>query len=270
MRFLRELHKSDPFHLVHSFWLGEASNIAASFARKENLTHILTLMGQDAITKSLNSSVTLSETCKPNLIISLSKFHRIKFKHTFRFQKCETIPWGIDEIKRNEIKRDIDIIGVGNLIELKEFNRFIEIIYLIKKQNPEIKVMIVGKGLLESELKERVKYYQMAENINFTGEIPRAEVLNLLQRSKMLVHTSNYESFGYVLLEALASGCQVVSTPVGYACENDAISTFTTNEEAVNIILKKLTLPLKEIHNLPTMKETVKIYSEIYYNHLTK
>jgi glycosyltransferase involved in cell wall biosynthesis len=51
----------------------------------------------------------------------------------------------------------------------------------------------------------------LAENISFLGITPHNEVLALMQRSKILLHTSNYEGFGAVCLEALYAGAHVVS-----------------------------------------------------------
>ena len=47
--------------------------------------------------------------------------------------------------------------------------------------------------------------------IELTGEKPHHETLALMQRSKIFLHTSCYEGFSTVCLEALYAGCQVIS-----------------------------------------------------------
>lgn len=53
--------------------------------------------------------------------------------------------------------------------------------------------------------------------ITVMDALPRGEVLKLMQRSKVLVHTSSYESQGYVFDEALINGMSIVSDEVGSA-----------------------------------------------------
>lgn len=48
-------------------------------------------------------------------------------------------------------------------------------------------------------------------NIELLGEVDHAEVINLMQRSKVLLHTSAYEGFATVFSEALYAGAHVVS-----------------------------------------------------------
>jgi len=259
-----ELNKLIQFDIIHSFWLGESSCFASSFASINKIPHILTLMGQDAITKSSDARITLHDQGKPEKIITLSAFHKMKFQNFHKNVKSEIIPWGIDEINPSNSERNIDVIGAGNLIGLKNFKRFIEIIRLIREKNPEIKAQIIGKGQQDAELKKEIIKKGLERNIEITGELPRNEVLILMNRSKILLHTSEYESFGYVMAEAMAAGCRVVSTPVGFAYKNDSISTFETNEQATELILQKLSQPVNEKQNIPLMTDTVKSYSEIY------
>ena len=45
----------------------------------------------------------------------------------------------------------------------------------------------------------------------FAGELPHIEVLEMMQRSKIFLHTSAYEGFGSVMSEALYAGDHVIS-----------------------------------------------------------
>ena len=51
----------------------------------------------------------------------------------------------------------------------------------------------------------------MDKIITLAGEVSHPELLRMLQRSRIFLHTSNYEGFGIVCLEALYAGAQVVS-----------------------------------------------------------
>lgn len=54
---------------------------------------------------------------------------------------------------------------------------------------------------------------EIQERINLTGTLPAAEVLDKMQRSKIILSTSRWESFSLVTVEALSRGCSVVCTP---------------------------------------------------------
>lgn len=71
--------------------------------------------------------------------------------------------------------------------------------------------MLIGGGPEKEKLQGLIAARGLAANITLTGELPHAEVLELMQRTKVFLHTSSYEGFGVVFLEALAAGCQVIS-----------------------------------------------------------
>src|SRR5262249_55446220 len=53
--------------------------------------------------------------------------------------------------------------------------------------------------------------------IRFEGLVKRERVLELMSRSRVLLHTSRFESFGFVFVEALSCGARIVSRGVGIA-----------------------------------------------------
>jgi glycosyltransferase involved in cell wall biosynthesis len=123
------------------------------------------------------------------------------------------VPGAIDTalFKPSSAERDIDILGVGSLIPLKQFELFIETVKFLKDYLPNIKAVICGKGPEMHALKDRARSYQLEKNITFKGELTHPEVLEYMQRSKVLLHPSKYEGFSTVLLEALYAGAHVVS-----------------------------------------------------------
>jgi glycosyltransferase involved in cell wall biosynthesis len=90
---------------------------------------------------------------------------------------------------------------------------------LVKQRNPDcsLKLLIVGKGTQETELKKLVKALGLESNTIFTGFINHSEVekyQNMLDIS-VSVSIDNSESFGVAVLEASACGKPVIVTNVG-------------------------------------------------------
>jgi glycosyltransferase involved in cell wall biosynthesis len=204
-----------------SFWLGKCSVIGHRFAKKNGLKHFSWILGQDA--KPGNKNVG---RIKPDgaSLIALSDFIERAFKKNYDIVPQNVIPVGIDTglFCSSEGKREIDILGVGSLIPLKQYDVFLEIIALLKPDFPNIKATICGDGVQMGHLKQLIKELGLIDNVTLTGRLSNKEVLALMQRAKMFLHTSNYEGFGTVCLEALYAGAKVVSfvKPMNAAIKN--------------------------------------------------
>jgi glycosyltransferase involved in cell wall biosynthesis len=77
---------------------------------------------------------------------------------------------------------------------------------------PNIKVVIAGEGKEKELLEKKIDLYGLKNNVHLIGLISHQEVLQVMNKSKIFLHTSRYEGNSTVLIEALYSGCKVVST----------------------------------------------------------
>ena len=82
---------------------------------------------------------------------------------------------------------------------------------------PKVKLTIVGNGLEYNNLKLLINKENMNKQISLYGKANRNEVKTLLQESDAFVLSSEYETFGVVIIEAMACGLPVVSTKCGGA-----------------------------------------------------
>jgi glycosyltransferase involved in cell wall biosynthesis len=167
-------------------------------------------LGQDA--KKANKYPKLLPP-RPGELVALSDFIQNEFWKNHRIKPQFVIPPGIDETLFDGIPRekDIDILGVGSLIPLKQYEIFLEIVAELKKQIPGVKAFLVGKGPEKQRLQSLVNKFELEKNVRMTGELPYDEVLKLMQRAKILLHPSSYEGFSGVCMEALSAGSQVIS-----------------------------------------------------------
>lgn len=193
-----------------SFWLDECAFVAHQFAQKHRLKNYAWLLGQDA--RPGNRYVAGMVTDGSNLI-ALSDFVVAEFRKNYGVNPQHLVPCGVDAkmFAPRPDHRDIDILGAGSLISLKQYHLLIDVVRLLKKDFPDIKAVICGKGPELQRLKDMVSGNSLEANVAFKGEVPQQQVLALMQRSKVLLHPSSYEGFGNVLLEALYAGAYVVS-----------------------------------------------------------
>jgi glycosyltransferase involved in cell wall biosynthesis len=143
----------------------------------------------------------------------LSDFIQDEFEKNHGVRPQFVVPPGIDaSLFDNPIhERNIDILGVGSLIRLKQYEIFVEVVAKLKSEIQGIKAILVGKGPDKERLEYLIKNFDLQDTITLTGELPYPEVLKLMQRTKVFLHPSSYEGFGCVCLEALAAGSYVIS-----------------------------------------------------------
>ena len=76
---------------------------------------------------------------------------------------------------------------------------------------PGIKALLIGKGSEKNRLEQLITQLELQSNVVLTGELSYPEVLEQMQRAKVLLHPSSYEGFSGVCLEALYAGAHVIS-----------------------------------------------------------
>jgi glycosyltransferase involved in cell wall biosynthesis len=206
---LNKIKKENHVIGLLSFWCGECALIGSWFAKRNKLKHFCWICGQDA--KRSNKYIRRTRP-KPEELVAISDFLMDEFHTNHSIKPAHLIPIAIQKkmFPGWTGTRDIDIIGVGSLIPLKNFDIFVSVIAELKKIFPSIKVVLCGAGSEEEKIKSLAKQLNVYENISFPGMLPHSEVLQWMQRSKILLHPSSYEGFGMVYLEALYAGAHAI------------------------------------------------------------
>ena len=106
------------------------------------------------------------------------------------------------------------IVCVGRLAPQKRFDRIINAFSLIADQYPEWQLDIYGNGELFEELRQQIVRLRLIERVHIFP--PTSDIYTEYQRSQFFVLSSDFEGFGLVIVEAMASGIPVVSTDCPY------------------------------------------------------
>ncbi|MEO1623801.1 MAG: glycosyltransferase [Bacteroidota bacterium] len=241
-RALSHLHRLCSEHSVralHSFWLSDAALMGHLFQKITSLPHWITLMGQDARPDNRYHRLLRVDRLRT---VSLSEYHDNRLFQTTGHRADRIIPWGLPVDKREWVEqpRDIDVLGVGNLIQLKDYETFLRLLVRLRPDRPQLRAVLIGEGPERGRLEEQARAAGLSAHLTFTGSLPREEVLAYMRRSKVFLHPSTYESFGYVFLEALASGMRVVSRRVGWANRSDRWWLGQTEAELASVLAEAL------------------------------
>ena len=117
---------------------------------------------------------------------------------------------------RQRLDGDPIILSVGELSWVKGKDIPLRAFATLVKDHPTAKLVYVGKdGGIYEHLKRLTKQLGLESHVLFEGYIPSENLVNYYSVADVLVHTSYAEGLSTVILEALASGLPVVSTPAG-------------------------------------------------------
>lgn len=137
----------------------------------------------------------------------------------FNSDKVKIIEHGINLIplEKNEKKFDnFTILFLNRMVKMKGPERAIHIFKKIKKEIPNAKMIMIGKGETEylKELKMLTKELNIQNDISFLGFISEEEKIINLQKSHVLINTSFKEGWGLVNIEANSQGTPAVAFDV--------------------------------------------------------
>lgn len=119
------------------------------------------------------------------------------------------------EEARQKLNIPADAIVFGNLARLvpnKDQESLIHAFSLIKPYCPNVKLLIIGEGEYEARLKEKVKSYQLQDDVIFTGFLSAG--FSYMRAFDCFVLSSIQEAFGRVLLEAMIAKLPIIATSV--------------------------------------------------------
>jgi glycosyltransferase involved in cell wall biosynthesis len=101
--------------------------------------------------------------------------------------------------------------SIGRLVEQKDYPMQMRAFALAARHVP-MRMVIVGAGPLEKDLKALAAKLAIADRVVFTGE--RSDIATVLRSFDAFVLASKFEPFGVALLEAMAAGLPIIATQV--------------------------------------------------------
>lgn len=132
--------------------------------------------------------------------------------------KCIVIPPGVDLAKFHNLKKfgrissPVNVLYIGRISKQKNIPRLLNAFKLLTKKYDCI-LHIVGDGEERSTV-ENIIVKENIENVKLYGQIPHQNITNLYKNCDIFVLPSDYESFGIVNIEAMASSIPIVATNI--------------------------------------------------------
>lgn len=192
---------------------------------------------------------------------------------------------------RNSIRRELGIniadpviIFASMNFEIKGLDDVLFSLAKLKAQNHKFKFIVAGKGNIKKYTK-MAKEAQIGPDVIFTGPVNKEKLIRMYLASDLYIMLSKFDTFGMVVLEAMAAGLPVIiSSNVGAKdlVQEDKNGFIISNTSDADYIATKIALLLDENIRRPlaevayqtaaqnTWDNVVKKYAAIYENLLAE
>ena len=250
---LENLLEKEDIDIIHGHYLFPAGAAAVEVGNAHNIKTYVTAHGSDMFelykTQPLMRSTIRNVLKDADGVFAVSNAlkHEIVATGVVGIADKTKISWNSVDIDKFSPKEDDSfkkefnledkpiVLFVGNLIKRKNVDSLLE---AKKIAHSDYYLVIVGDGPLSKKLKKKVDEENIRDVI-FTGA--RKDVENIIPCCDFLILPSFSESFGLVLIEALACGKPVIGSDVGGITEiiNDDVGLFI-NPNKVSSIAKAI------------------------------
>jgi len=116
----------------------------------------------------------------------------------------------IDSIKASKSEKKT-IIFSGRMVWFKYPEDLVESIQILKQEIPDIVLKFVGDGQKMGMLQKKVKTLHLGKEVEFWGKLDHKYTIANIKMSDVLVLPSLKDTFGIVVVEAMACGVPVVA-----------------------------------------------------------
>ena len=225
---LEETFELNNFDVIHShYWL--SGLVAKDISGKFNIPYIFTSHSLGVFLEGYNNERTDCEKIvmtSSNFVTASTNYENILLSESYKIdkKKIKLIKPGVDENLFSpdpNLSKENIFLSIGRIQKQKRQLEAIEFLSSFREINNDFKCYFIGGPSGNSgddyfvELKQIVKDLDLESHIEFLGNLPQSKIRELLNRSKLLIHTSEYETFGLVAIEAHSVGVPVISINQG-------------------------------------------------------
>ncbi|MDX2043009.1 MAG: glycosyltransferase family 4 protein [Acidobacteriota bacterium] len=238
---VERLHREQPFDLIDAHYVYPDGYAATLLGERLNIPVFITARGTDInlfsrmplirpkIVKALNSAagiVAVSEALKQRMV-----------ELGIAAEKIAVIRNGVDrevffprdrKEARQRLKLEAEgkiLLSVGALVPVKGFDRLIDAMALlkreeqVKKDRSRLKLFVIGEGSERRALESKISNLRLENCVRLLGAKPQAELADWYSAADLFCLASHREGCPNVVIEAMACGLPIVAANVGGVVE---------------------------------------------------
>jgi len=130
--------------------------------------------------------------------------------------------WTTTDARRRSMRRRFGsplVVYAGRLEAEKGVQTLIDALPAVRREVPDARVVVIGTGGAERDLRARARRRRLGDAVTFTGYVSDEDLRAIVAAADVVVVPSLYEPFGFVALEAMALGAPLVVARVGGLAE---------------------------------------------------
>ena len=219
--------------------------IAVYTIKNANTIRVVSDRIKESIVNKMNISEKNIEVLPIFLDISKIKYHKLKNNIRIKYPKFNFF-----------------ILVICRLEKEKNITDIIDMMSNITREFPKTALIIIGDGREKENLLKKVYSLGIKDNVFFEGWSD--DVLSYLKTGDVLVVNSAYEGYGMTIVEAVASGCPVITTDVGISREyiKDRINGYICPVGENPCIESKLKALIKDFRIYDEMKKNSRLEAD--------
>ena len=225
---LNENYDLKSFDVIHAhYWL--SGLVAKHISNEFNIPFVFTAHSLGVFLDGYNKERVDCEKLimtSSNYITASSNFEQNLISESYQIDKnkIKKITPGIDRslfAPDLSTKRKNIFLSIGRIQQQKGQRVTIDFLNNFRKVENDFVCYFIGGPSGNSgkeylvELKEQVVELNLETHVKFLENLPQTKIKELLNKSKLLIHTSQFETFGLVAIEANSMGVPVLSTNSG-------------------------------------------------------
>lgn len=225
------------------------------FSNRKRITGLQTWVGRPDGTFSISGKLKLKWLALASKVVACSNALRVA-----TFPKATVIGNPYDDNVFRElqgINKTKDFVFLGRLVSDKGVALAIEAFNKFLKNHHDGSLTIIGVGEDREILEQKVKEYNINDNVTFTGGMRGESLVECLNQHRyMLVPSIWQEPFGIVVLEGMACGCVPVVSKSGGLPDAVGEAGLVFERGDADSLLEKMEL----------LKSNIELEKELRYN----
>ena len=115
--------------------------------------------------------------------------------------------------EQKKLEKPIKLLTVCRLISRKRIDLLIRAVGRAKELGIDTQLNIAGEGNLMGQLQKFANELNVADNVTFMGRAPFEQMPQLYRDNDIFVMSNIHEGMSNAMLEAMASGLPIITTP---------------------------------------------------------
>lgn len=230
LRAVKQLHRQEPFDILHGIWADEPGFVAAQAGRRLGIPRVVSLLGGELIALpdigyggrlSVLNRLLTARALKDAQAITAGSRYLAGLAETRGFHPA-FLPLGIDTAKFHPGAREpslleggLKLLHVASLVPVKDQSMLLKAFARTRTELTEAVLHVIGDGPLSTRLRSLAASLGIDSRVRFHGRLPHETLPRYYRSADLLVMSSRHEGQEWVTQEAAACGCPAVGTRVG-------------------------------------------------------